>query len=270
MNRHLFPNDRNGTQRFAFTLIELLVVIAIIAILAAMLLPALSAAKSSARSAKCKSNLRQIGLGLQLYLQDHAFYPLIGTVYSQSKPRGSKWNDDLYAYTSQRWTNDLYTCPSYRGFVYEGRVDRNIIYLSVGSYGYNVGMADQAGVLQYGLAGRFTGPGEVTQTPTAENEVKVPSDMITLADSYSTKSQKKRLILVGMETLSRQLVLSDEDDGDVKESKEAKDRHRGRVNVVFGDAHVELVDAERLLLDRSPQWLRRWNMDNEPHADFLP
>jgi prepilin-type N-terminal cleavage/methylation domain-containing protein/prepilin-type processing-associated H-X9-DG protein len=62
-------------RRRGFTLIELLVVIAIIGILAAMLFPVFARARESARKTQCLANVKNIAMGVQIYLTDYDAFP---------------------------------------------------------------------------------------------------------------------------------------------------------------------------------------------------
>ena len=63
--------NRKSPDLRAFTLIELLVVIAIIAIFAAILFPVFAQAREKARQAACVSNGRQLGIALNMYVEDY-------------------------------------------------------------------------------------------------------------------------------------------------------------------------------------------------------
>lgn len=63
---------RRRQSRRGFTLIELLTVIGIIAVLAAILFPVFSRARASARRTRCLSNMQQLGVAIETYVQDNA------------------------------------------------------------------------------------------------------------------------------------------------------------------------------------------------------
>jgi len=93
-----------------FTLIELLVIIAIIAILAAILFPVFAQAREKARQATCLSNLKQMSLGMRMYVQDYdELYPPHRLGPACCYPKAYTWKAAIFPYLKNL---DFERCPS--------------------------------------------------------------------------------------------------------------------------------------------------------------
>ena len=182
-----------------FTLIELLVVIAIIAILAAMLLPALSSARSSAKTAACMGNVKQIALAADMYANEwndwlppgawsssQTFFNILAP-NSSNPPYGISYSDN------QKNPNSVLVCPA------EGRPIGSYKEGGTATYNQMDYSCYAANPYVLGCKGSKTSSGEVDNGKTPANGVSrsrlytrgtfdLPDKVITFGDNINPHS----------------------------------------------------------------------------------
>ncbi len=169
----------------AFTLIELLVVIAIIAILAAILFPVFAQARERARAIACLSNLDQIGIATNMYVQDYdETYP---TGYSSQDP-ATIWRMSIQPYVQKYGDGSTYSSATgkARG-VFTCPDDPSIGGWDPTSYGYNAfGGLTQGWTCTNSSCSQGTFPGK----PMAG--VYRPAELVAFADAaeFGTAANK--------------------------------------------------------------------------------
>jgi prepilin-type N-terminal cleavage/methylation domain-containing protein/prepilin-type processing-associated H-X9-DG protein len=205
----------------AFTLIELLVVIAIIAILAAILFPVFSQAKEAAKATACLSNMKQIGIALNLYEQDYDDQIFFRTVSATSVGR-------------TRVPNPTYMSKTVNPVLYRNELWYNLLLPYVKSTKIWQCPSDSQPTLSLDTAGNLTIPRSYIVSSAIEDLTQSqspdPADTIVITEKWSASGD----------------TWVDQMDGDMlpqqtnpNEMNTPANRHNGGMNSAFFDGHAK-------------------------------
>lgn len=243
----ILPSRRARIHPSAFTVLELLVVIGLLFVLCFCLLHGLSSAKDQAQSARCRNQLRQVGISLAIYLTDSCRYPPMWDADS-----GELWADKLYTPIRAAWTNQSWNCPKFisRGGAV-GFTDEDNISVS---YAYNWrGTATGWSGRARGALPPSLGLGHLSKDEIIEPEVAAPAEMFAASDVRATV-ERSRLFGNPKMSLYRFAGVA-----------EAPPLHESDYNILFADGHVETIKRGVFLFP--PTAAHSWNKDNLPHPE---
>jgi len=215
-------------RRSGFTLIELLVVIAIIAILAAILFPVFAKAREKARQSSCASNIKQLGLAVQQYLQDYDETTPQAAINMGAGnavyPNGSTGQYYLWYHPLQPYIKNfqVLNCPSYGGTAYTGQ------YHPPGGVGGNqIGWARKLALYSY------------------------PSELAMIMDAGWNRTAEPSIVAAGARADGYYLLdwdlLAAVTGGD--NSNAPNPRHNLQTNVAFLDGHVKSLQTNTMIFD---------------------
>ncbi|MCG3128034.1 MAG: hypothetical protein CHACPFDD_02907 [Phycisphaerae bacterium] len=250
--------------RRGFTLIELLVVVAIIALLISILLPSLQRAREQAKATVCGSHLRDIGVSLTMYLQEHGHYPghhAVGPIVIVWPPRLRRYlSDQVNIFGCPSVDKAFHWQPQYGSMgaslarqaakygYYPGEIPLRSN--SGFSYGYNDWGVREFVDPHLGLGGHVDDGGCQHCGEVADKRVAVPADMIAIADSQSDYNWDTAI-----------------DPADFNDWEWPSKRHLGGAEFLFADGHVERF-LQKLIIEPTEWTRRRWNNDHQPHREY--
>lgn len=242
-------------HKSGFTLIELLVVIAIIAILAAILFPVFAKAREQARAASCKSNLKQIGTGWMMYVQDYdERTPLnwwsedpCGTSALTNFPNGQRGRQPIMFWRIQPYVKNsaVLICPSDGAPTSGGDGVNALNPGNCETVRFSYSSSDEAGGGS-GVAGGGLGLGEGMAA------IQNPASMFLAFDSqryYGTP--ETNIDSFGWMPVNNGI------------NSDFVARHNGMVNVAFCDGHVKVAKCAEMFPCQRGEWWGK--LTNDTH-----
>lgn len=239
----------------AFTLIELLTVIAIIGILAAIIIPTVGRVRASARSATCKSNLRQIALAALMFADERGFYPPSRAVQNGGSGVAASDNNNS---GSLLWPQTL---RPYLGSTIEPGKDKlygtgNVVGVCPGCL-YTPPVVGDINIVSYSAHPKIMVDDSNGVKPMRNGEVTRPTQIILFADAAQQTQGGAQSNFYGIteaistttnDSNSATPIATNDDALDPTSKAIFRYRHPGDVvNVVFVDGHVSQFKKGEIL-----------------------